>query len=522
MSPAAPRSSSPPRGASARRPSRRRSWRRRSRDRSPATPIPIPRACSTSPASAPPRSGSPESSGVPGDTVQLALSGFDPNTQVAIAWDGAARLTVVTNAAGQAAAAFAIPASTKGTHLLSATSARHLAIGTFTVRPLVRPTPASGPVGQEVRVFLRGFAAREPIDLLWQNGSTTRLLTTVTASGSGTVNAAFRIPSAFGGNHTLTGDGGNGSLARATVAVLPTLTRSRTSAPPGEAVEIYLRGFQASESVAIALVDGNGSTPLTTTTTSASNGSRNVTVAVPAGALPGAATLTATGNRGTNASRDFTVLAPPAEAAVPSPTLTATATPAASPTTAPAETPTATPEWTPTAQATPTPEPTTTEPPVPTAAPTETPTEPAATATNVPAPAAAAPDAAPEAYRVRRARASRGAEPARLALDGDPTTAWSSPPGAAERPFIQIDLGEVVPLGAIRWLLAEDANPAGMEILVSTDRETWASLGSPDPGLPGAWQTLATGGIAARHVRVEFDGAAASPVGGLAEIELHP
>jgi len=72
-------------------------------------------------------------------------------------------------------------------------------------------------------------------------------------------------------------------------------------------------------------------------------------------------------------------------------------------------------------------------------------------------------------------------------------------------------------------LLADPVAAAGMEVLVSTDRRTWTSLGAPQLGLAEEWQELTVEGVQARYVRVAFPTPAEGAVaGGLAEVEVRP
>lgn len=311
-----------------------------------------------------------KTSGIPGDRITATLKSFPANATVAFSWDGKSAGTVKTDGSGKATTTIEIPAIAKGAHILSAKTGSSFASYSFTIKPVVRLAPISGPVGTGLKVVLRGFGPRERIDVHWKNGSTSSVMTTVTASSSGNVNATFTIPAALGGTHDVTGKGNAGSSAKATFTVQPRMTLSPASAPPEASTKIKLRGFKSSERVEISL----GNTVLTTTTMSSATGSRDVTVNIPKGTAPGKTMITATGNAGTNLSASVTVKEPPAQASEPSPTPTVTITatpvqpvPTATPTAEPSPTlePTLAPSEEPTLEPSPTPTETPTEEPTP-------------------------------------------------------------------------------------------------------------------------------------------------------------
>jgi hypothetical protein len=208
-------------------------------------------------------------------------------------------------------------------------------------------------------------------------------------------------------------------------------------------------------------------------------------------------------------------------------TATSTPEPTATPTldASPAATETATTEVPPTETPveTTTPEPTA----VPTEQPTETPTlEPTATADIVPTEAVEPTVAAanePEPYPLLRARRSRNSTPATGLVDRDPATYWIT--DGAEIPvaaYVTIDLGQVRPVGTVRWLFAIGELADGMRIDVSTDGATWVTVAEPGNAEPGMWQEAAVG-LDAQYVRWYF----ANPngdlqLGGLAEVEVWP
>ena len=89
------------------------------------------------------------------------------------------------------------------------------------------------------------------------------------------------------------------------------------------------------------------------------------------------------------------------------------------------------------------------------------------------------------------------ATPQAAALDGDPTTRWSSV--ASDPQWFQVDLGAVQPLGRVR-LNWEDAYAQSYSIQFSTDSNSWSTVCVVTNGA-GTINDLATPGIG-RFVRV--------------------
>lgn len=432
-------------------------------------------------------------SGKPGETISANFSEFPASTELSLAWDGTAFGSVMTNGEGDATIALRVPALSKGSHVLSARGGTQFGATTFTIKPSLRLSPTAGPVGQRVTVALRGFSSRDRITLFWDNGAVLTTLTTVTVSSSGNVNATFVVPASTGGSHRLIADTQSGGSVRASFTVAPSMSRSPAEVAPGDDLSIAIRGFRSSENVTFSIETTSGVTSLGSATVSSRTGSRNVTFEVPVTLAPGAATLRAEGSRGTSIFSPLTIEAPPAsaeETETPSPEVPEPSTPAAgSSPQGEASTPEATAE------------PTTPEPDV-TVEPVTTPT-----------PAAAV------AYEVRRVSRSAGSESGLLVVDGDLTTGWSSPIRSGRSPYVQLDLGDVKPIGEIR-VFALDGLPV-VEVQVSSDRRTWTSVAMVE--MPAGEWTVITAVVDARYIRVVVpDGEAGGVTGRIGEIEAWP
>ncbi|MEA2598432.1 MAG: in [Thermomicrobiales bacterium] len=446
-----------------------------------------------------------KTAGKPRDVVGFTLSNFKKQSLVELRWDGIRLLAVTTDASGAASGVLTIPSTTKGTHLVQAVGDGRSASAPFTVSPLLVVSPSTGPAYRNARITLRGFGRYERITVSFSNGSNAITLATVKASRTGSAYVDVKLPAAPAGNHRIRGVGSLGNTASAIYTVKPSLGLKPTSAGPSDTFVATLRGFAPTTQVKLRWYEGATHKTLATANTTA-NGSRAFTVAVPDDATPGRHRVEAVDTAGHLVALTFTVQAPAATAAE--------------------QTPTSTPTVEPTQEATP--EPTTTPTPEssPSAVPTDEPTEATSSPdSGTPTPTeSATPEEAlqsePEPYRIVRGTQSRGADPALLVVDGDPSTIWYAS-ATARGAYVELDLGEVIPIGEIRWFVADSAAIAGLEILVSTDRRTWVSIGIPEAGGGGTWNVLDAAGIEARYVRFAFPAAAKGvPVGGIGEIEI--
>jgi hypothetical protein len=168
-----------------------------------------------------------------------------------------------------------------------------------------------------------------------------------------------------------------------------------------------------------------------------------------------------------------------------------------------------------------------TQPPAPTPEPpTQLPTAvppPTPTVTPVPQPTLT-PTAVP-VYPIVAMTQSDGSLPGRLAFDGDPLTYWGTPAtGSSAGAWLVLDLGAVRPIASVRWLTATAGMLGMMEIELSEDGQSWATLVRLDGGAlpPGGWYDQPVD-VRARYLRFDLAPAGASAtLGGMAEIEVWP
>jgi hypothetical protein len=126
------------------------------------------------------------------------------------------------------------------------------------------------------------------------------------------------------------------------------------------------------------------------------------------------------------------------------------------------------------------------------------------------------------AYQITRAGRSSGSTSTSFALDGDPSTAWMTEPSdqLPDGAFIFFDLGDVVPIGSINWLMTLDGGADQWQIQISYDRQEWTPIANLGGDPIGEWQSIDVG-AEARYVRFVFTNPnGAAQIGGLAEIEI--
>jgi hypothetical protein len=172
------------------------------------------------------------------------------------------------------------------------------------------------------------------------------------------------------------------------------------------------------------------------------------------------------------------------------------------------------------------PEPTaTTAPPVETVMPTEIPAPAAAPTEALPEPTAPAPEPIEVPfYPIVASSQSDNSPAAAVVHDGDPVTYWITDTIVPDAASVTLDLGEVRPIGATRFLLATSGTLPSVEILLSEDGVTWGSLVTLDG------TTLAAGvwlehpvDVWARYMQFVVPNPNGMPqIGGFAEIELWP
>jgi len=220
-----------------------------------------------------------------GTFVSATLKGFGPGESVALSWDGGAALArVAVSAVGSGSVSFPVPEATKGQHLVGTTGETSAlqASTPLSVEPSLTLSPASGYVGSNSAITLRGFSGNESVTILWYGGSTgTTALATVAVDGRGSGSVGLTIPSATKGNHRVEGSGDAASIASASFTVLPRLTLSATTGTVGTTVQAGLTGFGESEQIRLEWFDTTTASSVLTFVTASADGATTANIVIP-------------------------------------------------------------------------------------------------------------------------------------------------------------------------------------------------------------------------------------------------
>jgi hypothetical protein len=228
-----------------------------------------------------------KTAGYVGDQLTASVRGFPKYRTVTFFWDGKALGSMRSSNTGEGFLVFGVPVAKKGAHEISATSSSVTASTTFTVKPRLRLDPTVTTVGSTMTATLRGFARAEVVDIALD--STSKMLLTVTVSGSGSATVNLTIPAMVVGTHKLIGTGNAQSATSATFKIIPSVTISPVSGSPGTTVRALVRGFAKGQRIEVQWIDSI-SRSLAIVTTSGT-GSANVNVTVPINAVPGSYTI---------------------------------------------------------------------------------------------------------------------------------------------------------------------------------------------------------------------------------------
>ena len=307
-----------------------------------------------------------------GETIQVRIGGFTPNTRVLFRFDGTYMGGDTVDDAGRAHRNFKVPASAKGSHEITVSNGLKTVKKTITVNPSVGVSPSSGPVDETVNISLRGFAKGELVTVKYNTGAANvTVVTSKATSSSGSANVSFKIPASTKGAHTFTATGNKGSSATGTYTVKQTAYVSSGTPTPGNKVRVQYRGYVAGQTVTMRFDTQSGTVLGTGTASATGSGSLLVTIPATTNGTHYIWVMSAGGNiRVTLTVSGAGLPTPP----TPTPTVEPTSTPAPTdvpPTEVPTEVPTDVPTEVPTEI--PTEVPTEVPTDVPTDVPTETP-----------------------------------------------------------------------------------------------------------------------------------------------------
>lgn len=302
-----------------------------------------------------------------GETVTIACQQLPAGHTYDVRWrfeSSTPAATATSDANGELFTSFVMPPSTRGAHYVYVADRA----GGPTLRAVVETaaaiavTPASGRVGDTVTASLTGFTANASVVVAYAQTSTSfKTLATVKVDGKGSATTTAVIPSSVAGGHRFTAtETTGGPAATVEYRVRPSVRLDRSSAAPGDTVQVRLRGYGTHDLVTVKLAEtGAVLGSIRVSSTGAADGSATNAFLVPKGLAPGGYTVLAIGTTPqVTATVSLTVADPQTATATatrtasPTPTATSTATATVTATSVPTETPT------PTATATDTPTPT--------------------------------------------------------------------------------------------------------------------------------------------------------------------
>ena len=202
-------------------------------------------------------------SGAAGTSVTISGSGFGAGeTGITVTVDGATVAQGITaNLQGGWSAAFIVPASASGSHVINAygpvTPAASVPNINSSITPVISVSRSSGPPGDRVTVTGLSFGSGETgITVTYDSIPVTQ---GITADSQGGWGAAFVVPATASGSHSIGAYGSvtpKASVPNITSTVTPRISISRASGAAGTSVTVTGSGFGAGETGITVTVDG--------------------------------------------------------------------------------------------------------------------------------------------------------------------------------------------------------------------------------------------------------------------------
>jgi hypothetical protein len=188
------------------------------------------------------------SSGGVGTSTSLSGHGFLASDSLSVSFDGTRVSSCAADAAGSLVSCpLIIPAASAGAHnVLVTDSAGNAASVPFTITPVLSLSTAAGPVGGQVLVVGRGFAAFALIGVAFDG---TRVAF-CTADALGTLSACvFIVPVVGAGVHSIRATDSSGAVASASFSVIPVISVAVSAG--GQSAVLGGLGFAALGTVAV-------------------------------------------------------------------------------------------------------------------------------------------------------------------------------------------------------------------------------------------------------------------------------
>ncbi len=220
------------------------------------------------------------SEGQVGQNVVAQLTGFAPGGIIRLSWDNNVLKSAMANGQGMAELVLQVPGSTRGVHILEASSSGFSTAAVFTVNSssIVLSRYGASP-GTNIGVYAEGFSAGDIVHLVY-NGRAIRQ--TAQAGSNGTAVLQFTVPPMTAGSYPLEAVSAGGVASNTTqMIVRPVISASSAQVYVGSVIGISGAFFYPSTVIKLFM----GSNLIPQTFTSGQNGTLYANVTVPS--LPG-------------------------------------------------------------------------------------------------------------------------------------------------------------------------------------------------------------------------------------------
>ena len=187
-----------------------------------------------------------------GTDVTFSGAGYAAVMMVNLTWSAGTVCSVSTGTTGAFSCGFVVPPTSAGAHSFVGTAANLAsAQTTFTVAPVLVPTPSTGPVGTVIGFNGSGFAPDSSVAVSWSGG----LGCTATTSAQGSFNCSMSMPQAPYGATEFTAT--DGYSASTNFTVVPQLVPNPTAVLDGASVTFTGTGFAAGAGVSVTWPSGS-------------------------------------------------------------------------------------------------------------------------------------------------------------------------------------------------------------------------------------------------------------------------
>ena len=246
-----------------------------------------------------------------GTSVTVTGSNFVANSPITINFDGNSTTTnpstIAASATGGFSATFNITPDVAGVKQVSATDGFNYPSANFTVTPSITLNPTNGPIGSSVNVTGSGFAASQPVIVMFAGSTIQTIPVSFNTNSVGFFNASFTTPNGqTAGGKIVNATDASLNSAIATFTVTPSISLSPTSGNAGSTVTVSGSGFAASKQIT-ATFAGSSVTLSGTTSTDSTGAFSGATFTVPTSTAGGSQTVVIRDANSNSANDIYTV-----------------------------------------------------------------------------------------------------------------------------------------------------------------------------------------------------------------------